>query len=237
MFKARLFMGFVLALFIVAGCGMKGPYFGAGYRASFVPAAFDTTQEAIQKAEVSQGSQYCPEKIAKAKDLAKQGEDLYWACLTEEAMKALAEARKLAHEAEMCTPPPPPPKPEAKRAPPPSPPPPRIAILGETHFEFDSYRLKPEGKVILDKAVEVLKKRQDIKLVEIAGHTCNIGTESYNKRLSENRARSAKNYMVYKGISPDRLRAVGYGEFKPAYSNETEVGRSKNRRVVLKPVQ
>lgn len=107
MSKVKVFATVVIFMFVIAGCGFKGPYFRSGDRASFVPAEFETTEEAIKKAEMSTGAKYCPEKMARAKELAQKGEELYWACRTEEAMKTLAEARKLAQAAEMCQPPPP----------------------------------------------------------------------------------------------------------------------------------
>ena len=93
------------------------------------PSEFDRTEAAIVQAEKSQGAMYCPEKIAKAKELGKKAIETYLACRTEEALKLLAEARNLAKEAERCQPPPTPPavpappKP-APPAPPPPPPPP-----------------------------------------------------------------------------------------------------------------
>jgi OOP family OmpA-OmpF porin len=101
-------------------------------------------------------------------------------------------------------------------------------------FDFDSADLKPEAKVELDKIYDILK--QDGLTVEIQGYTCNIGTEEYNRKLSERRAESVKSYMLEKGIPEDRLTTVGYGESNPAASNDTEEGRSKNRRVEFKPM-
>ena len=89
MSKVKVFAAVVIFMFLIAGCGFKGPYFRSGDRASFVPAEIETTEEAIKKAEMSAGAKYCPEKIARAKELAKKGEELYWACRTEEAMKTL----------------------------------------------------------------------------------------------------------------------------------------------------
>ena len=67
----------------------------------------------------------------------------------------------------------------------------------------------------------------------VAGHTCNIGTDQYNQRLSERRANSVRQYLVSKGIDANRLSAVGYGESRPKYSNDTEETRRLNRRVEI----
>src|SRR4030042_1435293 len=73
-----------------------------------VPEQFGQTEAAIASAENSAGAKYCPEKIARAKALAKEGVETYWACRNAEAMDLLSQARQLAKEAEGCQPPPPP---------------------------------------------------------------------------------------------------------------------------------
>jgi OOP family OmpA-OmpF porin len=229
MVRVRVLAGVVLLLFLGAGCART--HFGVVDKATFVPKDFAITEEVLKKAEMSEGARHCPEKIARAKELATQAAQTYWACRTEEAMNMLAEARKLAREAEGCQPPP---KPVAKPAPPPPPPPPpKIATLGETHFAFDSYELTSAGEAVLDGAARLMMERPDIELVEIAGHTCHIGTDAYNQTLSENRAQSVKKYLISKGISRGRLKAVGYGKTRPIATNTTEQGRRKNRRVEL----
>jgi len=105
---------------MVVGCATQS-YFGVPNRAAGVPEEFGQTQAAIAKAERSSGAQYCPEKITKAKELAKKGVETYWACRTKEAMGLLAEARAVAASAEMCQAPPKP-APVVKPAPPPPPP-------------------------------------------------------------------------------------------------------------------
>ena len=72
--------------------------------------------------------------------------------------------------------------------------------------------------------------------IEVAGHTDNVGPDKYNQNLSERRANAVMQYLVGKGISPNRLTAFGYGFSKPAESNDTPAGRAQNRRVELKPV-
>ncbi|WP_071058459.1 OmpA family protein [Pelistega sp. MC2] len=66
---------------------------------------------------------------------------------------------------------------------------------------------------------------------EISGHTDNVGDAAANQKLSEERANAVRNYLVGKGVPADSLTAVGYGQDKPAYDNNTEEGRSKNRRI------
>lgn len=107
-----------------------------------------------------------------------------------------------------------------------------VTILEGVNFEFDSDRLRPDARVILDEASTVLERRSDIS-VDVAGHTCSIGTEQYNQGLSERRAKSVYDYFVNKGIAADRLTTQGFGETRPAFSNATREGRAKNRRVEL----
>jgi outer membrane protein OmpA-like peptidoglycan-associated protein len=92
-------------LFVMVGCASSS-HFGVPDKAMGVPDEFGQTEAAIASAENSEGAKYCPEKIARAKALAKEGVETYWACRTAEAMRLLADARQLAKEAEGCQPPP-----------------------------------------------------------------------------------------------------------------------------------
>jgi OOP family OmpA-OmpF porin len=73
--------------------------------------------------------------------------------------------------------------------------------------------------------------------VRIAGHTDNIGSEEYNQRLSEARAKAVYEYLISRGISADRLSYIGYGESRPIDTNETSEGRQNNRRVELEIIE
>jgi OOP family OmpA-OmpF porin len=78
--------------------------------------------------------------------------------------------------------------------------------------------------------VGILKERPDLKVV-IEGHTCNIGTDAYNQKLSERRAQSVHDYLVRNGVSSTKLSTVGRGETQPMADNKTKSGRELNRRV------
>jgi OOP family OmpA-OmpF porin len=71
-------------------------------------------------------------------------------------------------------------------------------------------------------------------VVEVAGHTDSVGTDSYNQGLSERRAQAVVNYLVAKGINASRFKARGYGESEPVADNATDEGRAENRRVELR---
>ena len=97
-------------------------------------------------------------------------------------------------------------------------------------FGFDQTDLSEEALTNLDKLVVVLEEYPETD-VEIQGHTDNTGTESYNQQLSERRAATVSNHFNSKGVTASRLTTVGFGETTPKYENETEEGRSQNRRV------
>ncbi len=117
----------VMACSLLLGTSCTMQHFGHTYRAIMMPSDFDRTEAAIAQAERSEGAKHCPEKIAKAKELGKKAVETYLACRTDEALKILAEARKLAKEAEACQPPPTPVAPAPPRPAPPAPQPPAPA--------------------------------------------------------------------------------------------------------------
>ena len=106
-------------------------------------------------------------------------------------------------------------------------------VLKNIFFSTDSFRLKKESYPELNTLVDLLKKNPGLK-VEIGGHTDNTGSDSYNLRLSENRARSVYEYLINKGIERSRLSYKGYGALQPLTGNESEEGRAKNRRTEIK---
>lgn len=106
-------------------------------------------------------------------------------------------------------------------------------ILVGVNFEFNSAKITPESYPILIDAVKTLLRNNDIK-VEIQGYTDNIGSESYNMKLSQRRAEAVKEFLQSKGVSGNRLRAVGFGESNPVADNKTAEGRAMNRRIEFK---
>ncbi len=104
--------------------------------------------------------------------------------------------------------------------------------LRNIFFKFDSYELTEESRHELDKLVEFLKENPNVK-IEIAGHTDDVGSFEYNMTLSEKRAKSVYDYLVSKGISPDRMTYKGYGFTKPLVKDTTEEARALNRRTEI----
>ena len=95
---------------------------------------------------------------------------------------------------------------------------PKIIVLAfeDVHFDFDKSTLKPEAQTILKRNIQILKDNPKAQ-VRIAGYTSAAGTEEYNQKLSERRAKSVEEYLINEGIiSSDRLSMIGYGESNPA---------------------
>ncbi|MFW6225081.1 MAG: OmpA family protein [Bacteroidota bacterium] len=103
-------------------------------------------------------------------------------------------------------------------------------ILKNIYFETAKATLKPESYPELNRVVRFLEDNESVK-IEISGHTDNRGSWSYNKKLSEDRAKSVVEYIAGHGIKRSRLKHEGYSYDKPIATNDTEEGRAKNRRV------
>lgn len=102
-------------------------------------------------------------------------------------------------------------------------------------FAFDSAVIKSDFYPVLDQTRKVFDAYPTMK-VQIDGHADSTGPEAYNQTLSERRANAVMGYLVNKvGIDANRLNAVGHGEMKPAFPNDTKENRAKNRRVEFTP--
>ncbi len=97
-------------------------------------------------------------------------------------------------------------------------------------FGFDESVLSHDAQNSIDKLVLVLEEYPDTD-IEIQGHTDSSGSLTYNQALSERRASSVSGYLISKNVGTSRLTVIGYGETLPKYPNETEYGRTHNRRV------
>ncbi|MFP4207149.1 MAG: OmpA family protein [Wenzhouxiangella sp.] len=139
---------------------------------------------------------------------------------------------------------PPPPPPPAEPAPPPPPPPPAPEPEPEPEvifefdatvtFELDSADLKAEAVAELNEAAALLNLHDELVRIEVAGHTCDLGPETYNQGLSERRAQAVRDYLVNEGgVDADRLVVRGYGEDRPKVANSSTENRQRNRRVEL----
>jgi outer membrane protein OmpA-like peptidoglycan-associated protein len=102
-------------------------------------------------------------------------------------------------------------------------------VLNNIFYDFNKATLRPESKAELDRLYKLLNENPTLK-IEISGHTDNVGSSSYNQKLSESRAKSVVNYLFDKGVDKSRLTFKGYGFNRPVAKNDTEEGRQQNRR-------
>ena len=108
-------------------------------------------------------------------------------------------------------------------------------VLRNIFFETDKYDLLPESKAELGKLIAFLAKNVSMR-IEIGGYTDNVGSDSHNITLSQNRAKAVYDYLVTNGISTEKLTFKGYGKTMPISSNDTPEGRAKNRRTEFKVI-
>lgn len=107
-----------------------------------------------------------------------------------------------------------------------------VMRLVNIYFGYDSAELMPESEEGLSMLVDFLVKHPEIK-VELAGHTDNVGSDSYNLRLSESRAEVVLQALVSRGIPAERLTSKGYGASKPVCPNDSDAHRAMNRRTEM----
>ncbi|MBC8152904.1 MAG: OmpA family protein [Bacteroidetes bacterium] len=106
----------------------------------------------------------------------------------------------------------------------------RAVRLNNIFFDLGKAELRAESSPELDRIVTTLNDSPKMA-IEVGGHTDNTGTNELNVRLSQDRADSVREYLIGKGIEPDRVASKGFGESKPVAVNETDEGRQQNRRV------
>jgi OmpA-OmpF porin, OOP family len=99
-------------------------------------------------------------------------------------------------------------------------------------FDTDSARIRAESYPTLDEVVRMLASEGSWSLT-IEGHTDSTGTAAHNQALSEQRAKSVRDYLTSKGVAAARSSTAGFGQTKPVADNATELGRAQNRRVEL----
>ncbi len=103
-------------------------------------------------------------------------------------------------------------------------------VLKNLYFDTDHWNLTAKSYPELKKLIAFLTINPKVK-IEIAGHTDDTGNDDYNMKLSKLRAKSVYDYLISKGISPNRLTYNGYGNTRPVFDNSTTEGKALNRRV------
>ncbi len=113
----------------------------------------------------------------------------------------------------------------------------KLTVPEKVLFDFNKFILKPEAKEALSVVGDIVRENPAKKVI-VTGYTDNIGSESYNLRLSLQRAQSVADYLIYREkVNPKLFEIVGKGKADPVASNATEKGRSKNRRVEIRLIK
>ena len=217
----------LLLLGVFYGCAGReyAPKSQIWYYHKELPAA----DRAVEAARAAGKDKECPAEFTAAEKMKNDAYDIYLSCRTAEGIAMANQATALANG--LC------PKVEAPIPAPlpvevaPVPPPaavPEMApvlapkaevkfiLLEEEHFDFDKSTLTKEGEVILKRNIQVMKENPEMK-VRIAGYASASGTEEYNQKLSERRAKTVQDYLIKEGgVAPGRLTTIGYGETRPA---------------------
>lgn len=107
-----------------------------------------------------------------------------------------------------------------------------LNMPGNITFAFDSSGLQSQFYPVLDNVAGTLNQYNQT-VIEVAGHTDNVGSDAYNQQLSTQRANAVAAYLNGKGVMQQRMIVVGAGETRPIASNDTDAGRAQNRRVEI----
>jgi len=104
-----------------------------------------------------------------------------------------------------------------------------VSGLQTVYFAYDSAELSADARAILDQTAQWLKANPGYE-IQIGGHTDERGTVEYNLNLGDRRAKAVKEYLVSRGIDPNRMHTISYGEEMPIAQGATEEAYSLNRR-------
>jgi OmpA-OmpF porin, OOP family len=108
----------------------------------------------------------------------------------------------------------------------------KVSVKGTARFDFNKAQVNEEDGLQLMKEVRSMKN-VTWQTITVAGHTDNIGPEPYNVKLSEKRAEAVQEFLVGKGVKPERIKTQAKGPREPVASNKTREGRAQNRRTEI----
>jgi len=109
-------------------------------------------------------------------------------------------------------------------------------VLKDLLFDTGKSTIQKNSYQAVDDLAALLLNRKTM-VVEISGHTDNVGTPADNLKLSQDRANTVRNYLIKKGVESNRITAVGYGDTKPVADNSTTEGKQMNRRTEVKIIK
>ncbi len=107
-----------------------------------------------------------------------------------------------------------------------------VFVMKNMFFATNKTRILPSSEESLEALYMFLERNPEVR-IRIMGHTDNVGKDAANQRLSEGRAEAISHDLIKRGIAPERIETIGYGESKPIDTNDTEEGRQNNRRVEI----
>ncbi|MEY3085677.1 MAG: hypothetical protein RL037_1857, partial [Bacteroidota bacterium] len=106
------------------------------------------------------------------------------------------------------------------------------SFLSDVNFNLNQSTINEGYKIFLNEIAYLLKEDKNATVL-LDGHSDITGNESFNDKLSNQRAEAVKRYLMLKGISTERIKIDYFGESKPKFSNNTTRGRALNRRVEI----
>ncbi len=109
----------------------------------------------------------------------------------------------------------------------------KVIVLENVEYDFNKATIRSTSYNTLNDLYEAMLIKPNL-VIEIGGHTDNVGDDKINQQLSQRRADAVKQYLVKKGIKPERIQTKGYGESMPIATNDSDKGRQKNRRTEVK---
>jgi outer membrane protein OmpA-like peptidoglycan-associated protein len=110
-----------------------------------------------------------------------------------------------------------------------------VIVIRDVHFQFDSAKLTPSDKEVLNTIATRLKQESSSTRLTVTGHTDSVGSDKYNQKLSDRRAHSVVEYLISQGVPRSSFVSVtGAGESQPVADNKTADGRALNRRTEIK---
>jgi OOP family OmpA-OmpF porin len=108
----------------------------------------------------------------------------------------------------------------------------KVSVKGTARFDFDKSGVNTEDGTKLMSEVRSMKN-VTWQTIMVVGHTDAIGSDAYNKKLSERRAEAVQAFLIEKGVKPEKIRTEGMGKLMPVASNKTADGRAMNRRAEI----
>lgn len=112
-----------------------------------------------------------------------------------------------------------------------------LELPDRVYFELGKADIEARSFPLLDEIAAWFESHREVKLVEIEGHTDDVGDDTANLKLSQGRAQAVASYLMSKGVAAGRMTAIGYGEAKPIVANDSPLNRAKNRRVEFRVVK